>query len=154
FHGLVGGWSLVALIVAWVLEGSQRPRWTTLWPGVLAALLLAAIGTWPAVAMNADVSADVVAHANQIYVYERLMHHLLPQTFKEYMVLKHLVLAAVLVGLWSSRPRGEGRFRLLSFAFGGVLIASAGWLIALTTADHPELGASLLRYYWFRLSDV
>jgi hypothetical protein len=153
-HGLVGGWSLVALVVAWLLEGPARPRLTTLWPGLLAAVPLAALGIWPAIAMNADVSSDIMAEANRIYVYQRLMHHLLPQAFRSDMVLRHVILAALLLGLWATAPRGEGRYRLLSFAIGAVLIAAAGWLIALATAGRPELSASLLRYYWFRLADA
>jgi hypothetical protein len=154
FHGLVGGWSLVALAVAWLLEGPPRPRLTTLWPGVLAAIFPAAVGIWPALAMNADATSQVVAQANQIYVYQRLTHHLLPQTFAGDMVLKHLLLIAVLACLWIATPRGEGRSRLLSFAVGAVLIAVAGGLIAVATASRPEWNASLLRYYWFRLSDA
>jgi hypothetical protein len=104
--------------------------------------------------MNADASSQIVAEANQIYVYQRLSHHLLPQTFAPDMVLKHLLLIAMLACLWMTAPRGEGRYRLLSFAVGAVLIAAVGGLIALTAAGRPELSASLLRYYWFRLSDA
>lgn len=154
FHGLVGGWSLVALGMAWLLAGARRPPLASLWPGMLAALPLALCGIYPAIAMNADVSPQVVAEANQLYVYRRLTHHLLPQTFSGPMVLAHLLLTVVLACLWLAAPRGDGRHRLLSFAASAAIVAGIGWLIALATADRPQLSAALLRYYWFRLSDA
>jgi hypothetical protein len=43
---------------------------------------------------------------------------------------------------------------LVCFATAAVSIAACGFLIGLATERYPALSARLLRYYWFRLTDV
>ncbi|OYV83331.1 MAG: hypothetical protein B7Z73_16135, partial [Planctomycetia bacterium 21-64-5] len=44
--------------------------------------------------------------------------------------------------------------RLRCFVTGSLAITLAGLILALATANHPQAAAAILRYYWFRLSDV
>lgn len=180
FHVLVGGWSVIALAGAWLIECRTRKGFRQMLPGLLLGGLFALAGVLPPLLMNANVPDELANEANQIYVYERLPHHLAPLTKKPAWVLerggRHLImlglLAAVSFGVMRnsqkrssqeyesadaevfSKPDGRPARLLCYFAWMAAALAFAGVAIELVLDTRPELGAKLLRYYWFRLSDI
>jgi len=152
-HVIVGGWATVAATVAW-WTAPDRPRVGTLLGPLGIAIALSLLGLWPALALSHGVAADLVAQANQIYVYERLPHHLVPEFFPPRMIVRHLLLIGVLVVLARNTPREPRIARLLAFVATAVGIAALGMIISLGILINPATAAGLLRYYWFRSTDV
>ena len=93
-HVLVGGWFAVALGLCWLLS-PDRPLLGRLWPGLLSGFALALAGVWPALELNWGVEPQMIAEANDIYVFRRLRHHLVPQAFGWQALLRYL---SMLVG--------------------------------------------------------
>ncbi|MBI2477859.1 MAG: hypothetical protein HYV60_04205 [Planctomycetia bacterium] len=175
FHVLVGGWSVVAALMAWLLSPTDRPKLVKMLPALALGGGIALTGLLPGMMLTAGVDADTVNAANEIYVQERLAHHLLfhrifsqpitldftylgvaPRTlpFSHLYFLRHLAAVLVGVGLWRFvRPNG-GAARLYYFAAGAIVIAGIGIVIDQATMYHEALSAKLMRYYWFRLSDA
>jgi hypothetical protein len=165
FHVLVGGWTIAAIGIAWVLAGKERPPVLSLLPAALGGFVLSLPGLLPAVALNWGVPKEVALEAARIYAFERLSHHLVFHRFPIVHQLRFGVLLAAWLPLaWSLRR--EVALRRLQLVVGGaLLIAMAGVLIDQVaviemnvsgkTADEFQRGiAGLLRYYWFRLSDA
>jgi hypothetical protein len=159
-HPIVGGWGLVACGLTW--WRCRREAWASV-SGVSAAvrgglvvagLALAAWGVVPALSLSAGVDAAGRVLANRVYVVERLYHHLLPWTFPEAMISRHLL--AILVGTIMHRvvPASPARSRVAAFREAALAISLVGCLIALAEPFAPDLALGLLRYYWFRLADV
>ncbi len=101
-----------------------------------------------------------MTEANRIYVYERLYHHSCPSSFPcglrwRWHVLVVAALDAVLMLVCAS---GGGRSmrasRAMPFVAAMVGIAAVGMLIAMLVPVAPDFAAGLLRFYWFRMSDV
>jgi hypothetical protein len=155
-HPIVGGWAAVATVVAWLASGRPVPASGR---GVAAAavvvgLLAAAAGVVPALGLMAGVDAALRAEAARIYVVERLAHHLLPRTFADGMLARHVLAIAawwLVQRLLSATP---ARGRVTAFTLAGIGIELAGFAIALAEPWAPALVHGLLRYYWFRLADV
>jgi hypothetical protein len=153
FHVIIGGWALVAAGVVW-LSSADRPPLRRLALPLVGALLLALPGLLPALALTWRSDPQVVNEANRIYVFERLYHHLWPESFPALFVMRHLLLVVVLVVLVRFAPV-DGRFqKLRGFLATAVGLAAAGMAIGLLTPLDADLSARLLRYYWFRMSDV
>lgn len=162
-HVLTGGWSLIACTLSWRMLGPSRPSLRELYPAAIGAGFLALPGVVPGLLLTMGVDGHIVREANRIYVYERLGHHLV---FHQIFYAEHGVyairfgalVACWLVMLWqSSREqscRDSRHWRLQGFVAGSVLIALLGIAIDQSTLEFPDVGAALLRYYWFRLSDV
>ncbi|MFM1995709.1 MAG: hypothetical protein RLZZ111_96 [Planctomycetota bacterium] len=173
-HPIVGGWAAVAIVASLAWEPAQnRPLRAGLmrgWP-VSAALvlgggLLAATAIVPALGLSAGADAATRAAAAKIHVVERLSHHLLPRTFADGMLARHVLAAA----LWwlLSRLRGDGSAdrrtggpaadaawgRLQRFILAALGIAACGHMIAVCEPLAPAAVHGLLRFYWFRLADV
>lgn len=163
-HPLVGGWAAIALAVSmaghWLvrrhaIDPSEGPA-----PGgrdvmlVLGGLLLAAVGLVPALGLSTGADAAERAVGIRTYVVERLHHHLLPRTFPEAMVARH-VLAIVawwlLARLAAPLP---ARRRVEAFTAAAIGLAVAGWVIAAGEPFAPTAVLGLLRFYWFRLADI
>jgi hypothetical protein len=164
FHVLVGGWTVVAIGIAWVLVGKERPSVLTLIPAAIGGLVLSLPGLIPAIALNWGVPKDVAAEAARIYVFERLSHHLVFHRFAVANQIRFvLLLVAWLPLAWSLR-REAGLWRLQLVVAGAVVIAWFGVLIdqgaviemnlsGKSAAEFERGVAGLLRYYWYRMSD-
>jgi hypothetical protein len=193
-HVLVGGWAAIAALLAWLLVGRDRPGLRSMWPSLLGGLLLALPGLLPAMFLNAHADAETIRQANQIYVFERLPHHLdifhiYPQFIIRFALLTLLYFALswrislasghdatdqptmptnaarrcpmVLVGARRGFTKDamnndvkSSIKRLRAFVTGAIGIALAGAAINMLVFFDRDLAAGLLRYYWFRLSDV
>jgi hypothetical protein len=103
---------------------------------------------------RAGQSAATRAAATRIYVVERLTHHLLPRTFADGMIARHLLAVAVWWLLTRLLPATPPRRRIDTFTLAALAISAAGIGIALVEPWAPATAYALLRYYWFRLADV
>ena len=153
FHVLVGGWSVVAAALAWGMLGKERPAIRSMLPALLGGFVLSLPGLLPAALLTRGVDADVLSLANQIYVFGRLGHHLVPARFASADVVRFLFLTAAWIVYCRFIPREPGWRRLQAFVMGTLLLSLGGLAIAGATVNRPDLAAGLLRFYWFRLSD-
>lgn len=154
FHVLVGGWATVAAGFCWLTLGSDRPRLMTILPGLIGGLVLALPGILPGLALTWGVSKEIRDQAAEIYVYQRLKHHLTLLAFPWENIARLTVLLGVWLLLCRSVPT-DGRIRRLrGVVFGAVAISVVGAAISVAAQNHEAWGAELLRFYWFRLSDA
>lgn len=164
FHVLVGGWSVIAAMVVWGLEDkASRPSFSAMFPALLLGGMLALIGVVPGLMLSRGTPAAIQAEANQIYVFERLPHHLAPLTMLGAELFSHTwrfgLLLAAFLWLWQACSRLPSRslvplVRVQRFAGACVVIGTLGLLWEVATWNYPALSASLLKYYWFRMADV
>ncbi len=153
FHVVIGGWSVVAAGIAW-LASSRRPPLKQLILPLAGGLLLALPGLLGALALNWNADPQTVSEANRIYVAERLSHHLVPQRFLTESIVRHLILVAALTVLAWFALADDRHQRLRGFVAGAVGLAAIGMAIGVLIPPESDLSNALLRYYWFRLSDV
>lgn len=172
FHALVGGWSVIVCGGIWLWNAfrstdtnqSLLRSFASMLPGLLTGGLLALVGVIPALALTWNQAPEVVAEANRIYVFERLSHHLallsLPLGEAALRIGRHALLILALLTLirlnrQSQHDSARAGLRIVTlYAWGAVALAALGFTIELATLNHPLAAASLLRYYWFRLTDV
>ena len=159
FHVLVGGWALVAVAWAWLISPREcRPPIQTLWLPLSAALLVSLPGLLPGLALTWSADPAIVREANRIYVFERLSHHLVFHDLPHIFIARHAVLMiAFLVGWFWLRRFPDAKFvssPLPKFILGSMLIAVIGAILDQSLLYFQSLAAALLRYYWFRMSDV
>ena len=153
FHVLVGGWTVVAAMWAYVLVGRQQSPPNKQVVPLLIGGAIAMLGLWPGIQMSAAANpADSIAAA-KIYTYSRIAHHLLPHSFPTHWYVRHGILVlTMLVAAWPLRR--HPRFVVLFwFAIGSCGIALVGLLIGMLPPVAPDLAARLLRFYWFRATD-
>jgi len=167
FHPIVGGWTLVAAATTWLVErgrpgeaaesscggadgrsGFKRAAWIGC--GVAAA----ALGVVPALGLTAGVDAVTRAEGTRIYVVDRLSHHLLPRTFADGMIARHLLAAAAWWLLSRLVPPTPARRRIAVLTWASLGISAVGIAISQLEPLAPTITYGLLRYYWFRLADV
>jgi len=154
FHVLVGGWSVVAAAVGWLV---LRPRGHTLrsmGPALAGGFVLSLPALIPCLRLTWGVDPDIVRRAHEIYVFDRLAHHLVPRSFPPGFVDRFLLLLVLLGLLEAITPVDARRRRLRAFVVGVLAIAGVGLGISLLEGASRTLVAGLLRFYWFRLSDV
>jgi hypothetical protein len=164
FHVLVGGWTAVAMGLAWLWPAKDRPRLATLVPAAFGGLALALPGLVPAIALNWGVEKDVAREAARLYVFERLPHHLVYHLFPPAYITRFQFLVAFWA--WLCWLLGDDvRLRRVQLVVAGtVIIAVIGVIIDQATVLNANLeqrtaveyqlrAAPLLRYYWFRMSD-
>ncbi len=167
FHPIVGGWALIAMAATWLVSrmqeqtpaeaGFQRSRGGASWGGaalVALGLFAVAAGVVPALGLTAGVDAATRVAATKIYVVDRLSHHLLPRTFADGMIARHLLAVAVWWLLSALLPASVARRRITVFTLATLAISAAGICISLLEPWAPATAYSLLRFYWFRLADV
>jgi hypothetical protein len=121
------------------------------------------VGLVPALALNWNQPPEIVAEANRIYVFERLPHHLSLLTLSPNEVAVRLFWHGLLViclwGLTRANRRQDAYakepLRIVTwYAWGAVVLAAIGFVIEIGFWYQPQIAAALLRYYWFRLTDV
>lgn len=159
WHPIVGGWAIVALVLAGLSQWWQQSKsWQVPGAWQAAALVggvaLAAAGVIPALGLSAGVDPATRAAAAKIYVVERLNHHLLLRTFAEAFVARHLLAVAVWWILNRLAPPSAARQRLTAFTLGALAISVTGVVVSLLEIAAPTAALGLLRFYWFRLADV
>jgi hypothetical protein len=195
FHVLVGGWAAVAAALAWLWlrlpspsgrgaggdgQAAVVPPLASLWPGVLGGLLLALPGLLPSLMLDWGVDPQTTRQAHQIYVFERLPHHLVLTGIRPDFILRltllwgfWLLLGRLSAGSWhwkmppcrnEAAPRSDESIadedyfvrvrRLRAFVTGAVVITFLGVAIHGLIFIDRALAADLLRYYWFRMTDV
>ncbi len=165
FHVLVGGWTVVALLLAWALSGASRPSISSLLPALVGSLFLALPGIVPTLNLMQGVEPHVAAEAARIYVFGRLPHHLVFHTFGTWYYVRHGMLVALWIALAWRTWFSEASRRLSLLLIGAATIALFGMLIDLAGLLTMQLeGRSLLEYqlrvaprlrlYWFRLEDA
>ncbi len=154
FHVLVGGWSVVAAAAAWLLSSKDRLPLRSMWPALLGGFLLSLPGLIPALMLNWGTDAETVRQAHEIYVFERLAHHLDPAQIRPIYLCRFVALIALWLVMCRMTPAGPPERRLRTFVIAAVGIAVAGALIRLVGCYDRDLAAGLLRFYWFRLADV
>lgn len=167
FHVLVGGWSALIAGLVWLTESrSQRPSLISMLPSMALAVVCALPGLIPALQLSAGATSAENAEAARIYVFERLKHHLAPFHESTFNVLGRTVRFSIpvltLILLWQALQRNAGRAsarsdaldRLCRFGAWSFLICVVGVTWEVACWNYPELAAPVLRYYWFRLTDV
>ena len=169
FHALVGAWSVVAAGMVWFCESREvRPKLASMLPPLLIGGAISLLGVVPALLLTREISPDVVSEANQIYVFERLSHHLAPLSLpSEELGRKALRFGALLVGfVWlrylcfkrnvdRSVAASAKRLELLMrFALASLVISVFGFAWELIFWNHPAVAAKLLKFYLFRLADI
>ena len=167
FHVIVGGWAVVAAVIAWLIMGASRPKLVSMWPGLLGGGLLSLPALLPSIRLTWGIDPQVVSQANQIYVFERLGHHLNPCALPTWFIARFLMLTALWLCIWiaakialakpfaaSQQISFDTNLRLHSFVAGSLTIALVGAIIGILGQNNPEWSAGLLRFYWFRMSDV
>ena len=100
------------------------------------------------------VDRETVRHAHEIYVFDRLPHHLTLTGIKGYFILRFVLLWLFWLGLSRLWPGRKTSRRLRAFVTGAMVITAVGVAIEPLVWIDRGLAADLLRYYWFRLSDV
>jgi hypothetical protein len=161
FHVLVGGWSVVAAVFCWTIESAialarkkTRPPLLKMLPGLVGGGALSLFGLVPAALLSGAADARIATQAARIYVYERLPHHLVFHTFERPLIIRHVLLLIVWIALSAFVRTENGGRRWRNYVWGAVFIGVLGVVIDLATLNNPEVGAKLLRFYWFRLSDI
>lgn len=153
FHVLVGGWSVVAAGLAWVVVGRQETPLPRMLPALAGGFALALLGLWPIWGLSRGVEPAIVRLSELCY-FERLPHHLDFSAFKFELVVQHGLLLVVWLLLLRINVPDQPLRRLRWFVAGAVGLALVGIALSLATYDNPEWGARLLRFYWFRLTDA
>jgi hypothetical protein len=135
------------------------------------------IGAWPAIMGFGSPDREGQISAAQVHVYFRLAHHLCPRTFDSerwlaagLVVVTFVMFAAASLGRLAkctqtvpqsfaakvhvvlATPLGK----LVGIAVVSMLISFIGWSIDRlgVLTGREDLAAALLRFYWFRWSDV
>jgi hypothetical protein len=157
FHVLVGGWTAVATGLAWLrlkCANESIPTLRSLWSGILVGFLLALLGLIPSLTLDWGADPKVVQRAHEIYVFERLPHHLVLTGIRPDFIVR----LALLWGFWLLlpwiAPPNETLRRLRAFVSGAVVITLVGVAIHGLLLVDRGLAADLLRFYFFRLTDV
>jgi hypothetical protein len=153
FHVLVGGWTVVAAMLAYAIVGRRQSPPVKQFVPLLIGGAIAMLGLWPGIQMSAAADPQDAATAAKIYTYARLPHHLLPSSFPASWYVRHgALLIVMLTAAWPLRR--DRRFAgLFWLAIGSIAIAAVGLLLGLLPPFAPGLAARLLRFYWFRATD-
>ncbi|MDR0610543.1 MAG: hypothetical protein LBG58_10570, partial [Planctomycetaceae bacterium] len=161
FHVLVGGWSVLVAGLVFLPDrrttNSSRnvaQRFTVPW-GLFVGGMLALFGLIPALLLDYGVATDTVREAHQIYVFERLHHHLVPYQFSWTYLVRFILLAVIWIAMCRfGQQRNQRQIRFERFIWGTLILFLIGMSAAYGLHNNRILSAEILRFYWFRLSDV
>jgi hypothetical protein len=117
--------------------------------------LLFLCGLVPALLLDYGTPTNTAYEAHQIYVFNRLSHHLVPYLFKTPLLVRFLLLTAIWILLCCFNKNANPRQRTFdAFVWGTLGIAAIGMILAYSFSGNRQLSAEVLRFYWFRLSDI
>lgn len=157
FHVLAGGWIVFCLLVVrgYCLVKTKTKPATREWVGLLGGGVLSLLGLVPGLMLSSS-DAAVAAEANRLYVHVRLAHHLVVTSFATVRVVSFLMLVA---GTWicwrlTSKWRTSSQSLLFGLAIVSLGIALTGVLVTIGLGDDSPLQHRLLRFYFYRTSDV
>ncbi len=153
FHVLVGGWAVVAALLTWIAT-KERPSFVSMLPWLVLGGLFSLPGLIPALMLTWNADPEVVRQANESYVFYRLNHHLLVYDFPLRYKLQFLAVLSVWLIVCYLTRGDASRLPLRRFVLASVVIGIAGIIVDQATMRWPDLAASLLRYYWYRLPDM
>ncbi len=174
FHVLVGGWSVLACFfccaAGWIRRGGEKTLEGDFWKdrlaenvvGLVAGGAIALVGIVPPLMADMNASAESVQKAHQIYVTQRISHHLDFGAFPVW----HVARFGLMSWLWLMLYVWLRNRLLLNpmifhrkleplkdFAGGALLISFAGLVLSGLAERGSLFCEGLLRFYWFRLSD-
>ena len=169
-HVLTGGWAYLALFATCLATGGIKnsERFAL---GIILAGLFAAVGIVPALLGTAEKPTDKKQKpaftAHEVYVYQRLPHHLVLRDMaterKErfgiltaaWMILTPLSLLAASRKTNSTKAVSVSRIsRFQVIVAMTLIIALGGAALDQYSRVNPPAAASFLRFYWFRASDI
>jgi len=164
-HVLVGGWATLIAGILFFVSGDWRRRRQTAdgrrqqrlyvpFVGIIVGGATALCGLLPVLMLNSGVSAEVISKANQIYVFERLPHHLVPYLIKESFMLRFALLTVIWIVLCRNLGGGRRQRIFNGFVWGTLGLTAIGMILAYSLSGNKELSAAIMRFYWFRLSDI
>lgn len=153
-HAIVGGWSVLAAGVAWLAARGERAPLKSMLPGLTAGLLLSLPGILIALALTRGVDPQTVAQANSIYVWQRLPHHLAADRFQIGFPSRHMLLWTLWLVLITISTASAAQRRLRWMVSTAMFLTAIGYALVLIGRWNPDFAASMLRFYWFRMSDV
>ncbi|MDR0871282.1 MAG: hypothetical protein LBN39_10880 [Planctomycetaceae bacterium] len=165
FHVLVGGWSVIAAMCVLLVTNRQKlsaVSYRSFCPLFIGGFI-SLFGLIPALLLDYGAPRDIVAQAHQIYVFERLYHHLDPAQLPWIFITRFLLLAMLWMVLCRRKPAAEPagrngdnqrwkRFEL--FIWGTLLLSFIGLAVSFGLRWDKPLAAEILRFYWFRLADI
>jgi len=183
FHVLVGGWVTLIAGVLFCVSGDWRRGKTVAeivgakdfsplllrlppsfpWIGLIVGGSIALCGLIPVLMLNVGVSAETINEANQIYVFKRLQHHLVPYLIKETFLLRFALLTVIWILLCRQLGGGREQRMFNGFIWGTLALSAIGIVLAYALPSPPKglklsaeflWSAELLRFYWFRLADI
>lgn len=156
FHPLVGGWSLLACVVARIVAVREQRIFGSeiVWFAV-GIILGGILGVFPAIAYEQQADLETRSLAAAIYVRERINHHVYFWDFARGGIVGFAVTVIAWRELRRRVPR-PGWSLLNAFAMAALLFVVAGIaLSSLANVDWAQDWANArLRFYWFRLADV
>ena len=174
WHPLVGGWAGLSVGIVWLIGTLKSParlyaNTRTQLPWLIGGGLIGLVGVLPALSGLGGPDRIGKLVASQVHVYYRLAHHMCPRKFVDE---RHWAAACSLLALGVAtvaalrlckRPADsrdqqgscEPMRTLLLIAWISVGFALCGLLLDFGLASYqPTLASKLLRFYWFRWSDV
>jgi len=154
FHVVVGGWTVIAVLIGWLWLARERPPLIRMLPWMLAGGALALPGLLPALEVAHGASAQTVVAADEIFVFRRLYHHLWPPKFNPWFVERYALELLTWLCLCAFDRPTAGQSRVRGVVVGALAISIVGLLLALALAHQPAMAAAVMRFYWFRLGDA
>ncbi|MGC3968569.1 MAG: hypothetical protein QM775_14660 [Pirellulales bacterium] len=150
----LGGWSLVAVGTAWLAD-RQRPALRSILPGLVVAGLLSLAGVLPGLAEFPPKSIpprspkpiNSTSSAAWPIIFGRSTSF--PSSPPDIFLL--IVGWLVVCGTMPSSPQDK---RLRWFVAAAIALALVGAVISYASPAPSNWAARLLKYYWFRLSDI
>ncbi len=167
WHPLAGGWAGLSFGIAWLMMPNLLTRLQAEANWLAAGTALGLIGVVPAATgLNSPNQVGSLV-ASQIHVFYRLEHHQCPSHFSiernvaGAISLTLLIVATIAFAVFAYRTLDRRRLRkdpvswLLTLAWISVGFSVAGILIdQLFSRSAPMFASQLLRFYWFRWSDI
>jgi hypothetical protein len=157
FHVLAGGWTVLIILVVRMFE-KKDGRFLIPSTGEITALIigggLSLFGLIPALMLDYGTPKDIIEQARQIYVFDRLYHHLSPAQLPWTFPARFALLTVLWCALFRFRDKLPRHKRFNLFIYTALIFALVGFAVSFGSQNNKVLAAEILRFYWFRLSDI